>query len=1260
MSTATIAPLLHPLRFPLHGSRLVEASAGTGKTFTIAALYVRLILGHGGDAAFARPLTPPEILVVTFTEAATKELRDRIRARLSEAADAFLADPQAVEEREAGEDLLHDLRADHPPAQWPACARALRLAAEWMDESAVSTIHGWCNRMLSEHAFDSGSLFTQTLETDQRELQAEAARDYWRTWFTPLDVGLAQAVSEWWARPDALWEGVKKLLPLTASLSAGASPAAAVQQAQTARAQALQALKTPWGGEKGWVAELRSKLDAATKAKQCKLPARNAWMTTLQEWATGDANLPDFTPTAWKRLDPDDLRAGWSGDDSLLSHPAWAALTALRPAVAALPTGREDLLCHATHWIAQRMATEQMRRAQMGFDELLTRLDAGLSGPNGTRLAALIRAQFPVALIDEFQDTDPVQYRIFDTIYGVADSDPATALVLIGDPKQAIYAFRGADIHTYLRARGDTHGRHATLGTNFRSTQAMVDAVNHVFDGAEVHEQGQGAFLFRSAAGNRLPFARMAARGRDDVWQVDGTPAPALTFWQWDTPTADDNGGDITKTQAVAMAAAACATQIVSLLNDGQAGRCGFAGLKGALRAVRPGDMAVLVNSGREAAAVREQLDLRGVRSVYLSDRSSVFASAVAGDLQRLLAACAEPDNARALHAALGSQILGLSWSQLDRLEQDELHWEARLLQFRDLHQVWMCHGVLPMLRRLLNEFGVPQRLRARGDERGLTDLLHLAELLQHASARLDGQHALIRWLAAQRQDSGQDNDERKLRLESDAELVKVVTIHKSKGLEYPLVFLPFATAFRATKPQDVPLKWTDDAGQTQVALQATAHAVALADRERLGEDLRKLYVALTRARYATWIAAAPLPQVERSALGSLLDGGQPLSAAELQARLHALAEGCDAIAVEPLPEPVTTCFTPRRASLVDKPALALPAGERDRWWITSYSGLNRTSASVPLAAADANDPTDGAIAPQAPQSASQDIYAESQRDASDESEARGAPPATAGGAGLHGFPRGAAPGHFLHGLLEWAGQQGFARVRTDPGAQADLSDLVARRCSLRGWESWIEPLRTWLNEWLDTPLRLDALARNGSPTLAIAPKELKQYQVEMEFWFAVSGADTVTLDALVQRHTLQGVARTPLQPQQVNGLLKGFIDLVFEHDGRYYVADYKSNHLGASDADYTAAAMREAIVKDRYDLQFVLYVYALHRLLRSRIPDYAYERHVGGAVYLFIRGHGAATQGLHCERPPLALIEAMDQLFGDKTSTPAALEAMA
>ena len=1249
--------VLQPLRFPLRGSRLIEASAGTGKTFTIAALYLRLVLGHGGDAGFHRPLAPPEILVVTFTDAATQELRDRIRARLAEAAEAFLVDPSQVPERPPGQDVLHDLRADHPPGQWPACARRLRLAAEWMDEAAVSTIHGWCHRMLREHAFDSGHLFTQALEADQRELLAEAVRDHWRSHVATLGDTEARQWRQWWATPEALLGPVHKLLPLAERLPPGLPPARALPQARVAAAAELQALKAPWAGEAGWAMALLAGLDKACTAKQVKMPARRDWMYKLRHWAEGDEVQPGLTDTAWDRFAPGTLAALWQGDAAFLAHPAWAALAQLQARLAALPDGRDAALAHAVHGVQQRLAAEQLRRAQMGFNELLTRLDAALQGPNGARLAALIRHQFPVALIDEFQDTDPLQYRIFDTVYGVAANDPATALVLIGDPKQAIYAFRGADIHTYLRARAATEGRQATLGTNFRSTQAMVRAVNRVFEQAEQRPQGEGAFLFRSAGPQALPFTPVAARGRPERWCVDGRPAPAMVCW---TVAGDRVLG---KGAAQTLLAQGCASEIVRLLNAGRSGQAGFE-RDGVLQGVRPGDMAVLVNSGREAAEVRQALRERGVRSVYLSDKESVFQSPVAADLQRWLQACAEPDDDRWLRAALGSATLALPWAELDRLNHDENAWEQRVLQFRGLRERWRRQGVLPMLRHLMQDFAVPQRLLAQADERGLTDLLHLAELLQQASALLDGEHALIRWLAAQRADESGDIDSRKLRLESDADLVKVVTVHKSKGLEYPLVFLPFASHFRTTKPNDLPLRWHDEDGQLQVALRPAAHAVAGAEQDRLGEDLRKLYVALTRARHATWLGVVPLKQGHLGALGYLLGGGQPLAPAALR---EALGSWClapeggpadDAVALQPLPAADPAGYQADQSGPAWTPEPPLPAGPRTAWWVASYSALRR-----------ADDPADDLAGPPgrrtdepggAPASAGEDIFADSREPvlAGDDASAsviaahESSPAAVpAAGPALHAFPRGAGPGTFLHQLLEWAGRQGYARLAGDAAVQADADDLIARRCNLSGWPQWTAPLRAWLHHWVRTPLDLQPLVPGLAP---VAPAALASTQIEMEFWLGATTVDTLALDRLVTRHTLGGAARPALQRQQLNGMLKGYIDLVFEHQGRYFIADHKSNHLGPGDTHYHPEALREAVLHHRYELQYVLYTLALHRLLKTRLPGYDYDRHVGGVVYLFLRGHAAPGQGLHLDKPARALVEALDTLLAGRPVTEA------
>ncbi len=1271
---------LDPLQFPLHGSQLIEASAGTGKTFTIAALYLRLVLAHGGENAYRRPLAPGEILVVTFTEAATEELRDRIRRRLAEAAALFRASPEPADDVQGAppDALLRALRADYPPEQWPACARGLERAAEAMDEAAVSTIHAWCYRMLREHAFDCESLFTQTLESDAGELLAEVVRDYWRSFVVALDRDGAAELRQWWPGPEELQGALRNLLAVVDLLADAASPQVSLPRSRDERARRLAALKAPW---QVWVDELQRLLDDAREKKQftgsrLRKDHYDAWLRELARWCRDEASIaPMLSDAAKRRLTTNGLAEVWKESASAPRHAALAAVAELDEAIAALPDAREDILRHAARWIAGRFASEQARRAQMGFDDLLARFATALHGSNGERLAASVRRQFPVALIDEFQDTDALQYRIFDTVYRVAKNDADTALILIGDPKQAIYAFRGADIYTYLDARRACAGRVHTLARNFRSTQAMVAATNHCFALAERRAHGAGAFLFRGESDNPLPFVASTARGRDDELRVGGAPVAALTaFW-----LAGEEGGSVLgKGAYYGQSAAACASEIVRLLRLGQRGEAAFVGGATTL-ALRPADIAVLVNSRRQAEVMRGELARRGVRSVYLSDSDSVFASAEAAELQHWLAACAEPDEPRLLRSALATRTLAQSWSELARLQHDEALWEQRVAQFRAYRACWRRQGVLPMLRRLCHDFGVAERLRvldgAAGEhaaanhagERVLTNLLHLAELLQQASSLLEGEQAVLRHLAEQRHEASNSvrGDARQVRLESDADLVRVVTVHKSKGLEYPLVFVPFASSARPVDAKkDLPLRWHDAQGRVQLALSADAQAAKRADRERLAEDLRKLYVALTRARYATWVCLAPLAGGEGSAFGYLLAGDAALPANDLRQRLQALSLACPSIAVVAAP-PANDDRLPATAGEANAPGPARVsrrvAGER--WWIASYSALRTTRQSArgtgseqdaagargAETAAEATFQETLAAAADSGDRLLAQSFASQPADGSRSNDERDARRATC--AALHDFPRGAEAGTFLHDLLEIAANAGFASVLADPSPlRAELALASARH----GWEHWGERLLAWLRHLLTLPLHLPPLAGQALPPVVLSG--LTQAVAEMEFWLAVHAVDTMRVDALVRRHTLGGAPRPELQPGQLNGMLKGFIDLVFAHQGRYYVADYKSNWLGAADSAYTAEAMHDEILHARYDLQYALYLLALHRLLRARLADYDYDRHIGGAVYIFLRGILAPSQGVHCERPPRELIESLDALFARRGANAEAL----
>lgn len=1262
---------LNPLTLPLHGSRLIEASAGTGKTFTIALLYVRLVLGgqHSEDhSAFVRPLTPPEILVVTFTNAATQELRERIRHRLVEAAavfrkaqdakeaghgeglfpgmekvaprDGFTAPSEWPASEPSDDPLLLQLREQYAEATWPACARRLELAAEWMDEAAVSTIHSWCYRMLREHAFDSGSLFSLNLENDQRELEQEVVRDYWRTFYYPLDADALGSITCYWKSPDKLHEDVRKLLHESDALgSQRPAPADTLSAAEAERSATLGTLKAPWPA---WLDELVPALEEAAKRKAFKGQSFNAnsranWLGALREWCESDLERPALTPAAWKRLTPDGMAEIWK--DGVPPCPAaWEALADMPAALNALPEPRNDLLIHAVQWCKVRMEREQERRAEMGPNDLLTHLDRALQGPNKDALAAQILRQFPVALIDEFQDTDPIQYRIFNAVYDVANPRRDAAMLLIGDPKQAIYAFRGADIFTYLQARQDTAGRHVTLGTNFRSSRAMVEAVNHCFHYADQHPAG--AFLFRQSGGeNPLPFLSVDAKGRDEQLVHQGQPLPAMTLW----PLTSEE--PLSKTAYQTEMAERCASYMVELLAAAQSGnKQGQSGFQKGdeLSPLKPSDMAVLVNGLQEARAIRLALASRGVKSVYLSDHDKVFSSPMAQQVERWLRACAEPlassRQAEAhLRAALATPVLGLSLADLDHLQQNELAWEARVEQFSHYHRLWQRQGVLPLVRRMMVDFDIPARLLGEFEEgeRLLTDLLHLGELLQQASAELDGEHALIRFLYEAIADPESHGDSHKLRLESDADLVKVVTIHKSKGLEYPLVFLPFIANHRPVSDKDIPLRWHDAQGNLQLSLSADEETLATADRERLGEDLRKLYVALTRARHATWLGLAPLQGLENSALGYLISGGKTLAPAELTSALEALAHGSGIVVTEPpAPTAQRLALSEQSATLGHARTPTRPA--KEHWWIASYSALRLSGTltaptATPLEPTTAQEATTFEVLDE-PQELSQELFQElSQPDTFH----------------LHKFPRGPGPGTFLHGLLEWTGRQGFAAAANDHDS---LNDMLWRRVQLRGWQTWQEPLAGWLSALLTTPLPLAAPNQQS-----VALTELTSYQVELEFWLAAQRVNTQAIDALVSKHLLPGLERPALDTDTLNGMLKGFIDLAFEHQGRFYVLDWKSNYLGPNDSDYEPEVLRHALLAKRYDLQAALYLLAMHRLLKARLPDYDPHQHLGGSMTVFLRGSRSPGRGVFSEPAPVELIEALDSLFaGASFSSPA------
>ena len=1174
------AETLDPLRLPLRGERLIEASAGTGKTYTIAALYLRLLLGLGGESAFSRPLTVEELLVVTFTEAATEELRGRIRSNIHELRIACL--------RESSADPLYARLLDDIPDKQQA-ASWLMLAERQMDEAAVFTIHGFCQRMLSLNAFESGMLFQQQLIEDESLLRAQACADFWRRHCYPLPRDIAEVIHASWKGPLELLNAINRYLQGEAPVIKSPPPADETLASRHAKIIArINAIKQQWLAA---VAELDPLIEnSGIDRRKFNRGNQGKWIEKISAWAQEETRSY-LLPDALEKFAQSFLTSRTKAGGVVPEHPLFVAIEGLL----AEPLTLSDLvLTTAMREIREAVAREKRRRGELGFDDMLSRLDQALNSENGEALATAIRQRFPVAMIDEFQDTDPQQYRIFRRIWR---QQPDTALLLIGDPKQAIYAFRGADIFTYMKARGEVSA-HYTLDTNWRSAPGMVNSVNTLFS------QMDNAFMFRE-----IPFMPVKAAERNQPlrFELNGETQPAMNLW-----LMEGDGVGIGDYQT--FMAQLCAAQIRDWLVAGQQGSALLHDGKRS-RPVQASDITVLVRSRHEAALIRDALTLLNIPSVYLSNRDSVFETPEAQELLWLIQAVLTPERESTLRSALATGMLGLTAQDIEQLNKDEEAWDRVVEEFDGYRQTWQKRGVMPMLRTLMAQRNIAENLLATsGGERRLTDILHISELLQEAGAHTESEHALVRWLAQHIAEPDSNAASQQLRLESDKHLVQIVTIHKAKGLEYPLVWLPFIANYRA---QDQAFYHDRTSFEAVLDLSQADESIELAEAERLAEDLRLLYVALTRSVWHCSLGVAPLfrrrgeksgeSDFHHSALGRLIQQGEPRDAAGLRHCLEALCSDDIVLSIPGTPDnsrwEYTLSLPPSlRARHIDRPIL-------DDWRVTSYSGLQQRGHGI-----------------------AQDLLPRLDVDAAGERQADEAPALTP-----HAFPRGASPGTFLHGLFE---DIDFTQPVTE--------EWVSEHLQAGGFdEQWQPVLLAWINAVLHAPL-----IESG---LSLSQLTEKDKQVEMEFYIPI--AQTLTsekLDAAIRRYDPLSAGCSPLDFRDVRGMLKGFIDLVFRHNGRFYLLDYKSNWLGESSEAYTREAMAAAMQSHRYDLQYQLYTLALHRYLRHRIADYDYERHFGGVIYLFLRGVDAqnSEQGIYTTRPDVRLISEMDALFSGEEAS--------
>ena len=1178
------------LTLELGGTKLIEASAGTGKTHTIADLYLRHIL----DGRLTS-----QILIVTYTNAATEELRGRIQNRLYQAQMAITGQIDDVDGfLKLWQQQWRTLDSEQQSLQ----LGRLQLALRSLDEASISTIHSFCQRSLQEHALAGNQLFETELLNDDAPLWEAAIKDWWRALSYELDRDTWMLVHNSLGSMEKLTRLLLELRnkPSARLLPAGDETLADLLQSPRQIAADLHRLAPQWLSEKAAIVEILRDTKVLSRAKKLPYHAGNldTWIDALDYFfnaSTAGVLVESFEYLGAAFLQQHS-KPSQRGKDPRLEHDFFHAVGAIAQRWVKFQQALgPQLRIDALGQVSRRVVAVKRETATLAFQDQLSLLLEALESNSGVTLARDLREQYPVAMIDEFQDTDSIQYRIFGHIYHAGDELTENfSLTLIGDPKQAIYSFRGGDIFTYMQARQLPSIKRYNLHTNWRSQPALISAVNTLF------ASRSEAFIF----GDSIEFHAVESIPDNKRFRLlsNQRAAPAMTIWQLpETP----QHGNYSRAEMRESINQAIVIEVSGLL---QAARAGSATIDG--KPVQSGDIAILVRQASEGQALSQALRKHGIRSVTIG-RDSVFTSEEARGLYDLLLAIAQCQDPSIAARSLASNLLQFDYRQIAALVDNDRAWQGWLEDLADLQDLWVRHGFIAMFQSLLQRFDITRKLALiENSERRITNLLHLAELLQQHSQAAAGMSPILHWFEHQLEESSGEDAE--LRLEDDQALVKIVTIHKSKGLQYPIVFVPFLWTCRPVeRNQAIYFHDTELAACIDLGSSQSDQHWLIAEKERLAEDLRLLYVAVTRARsrlYLAWGRAGgegKAGYANQTALAYLLHSRQTpedLDAegvdgfpdgmdfgADLQALVTNSAASIECV---PLPGEQSPLALYSDDSPSELPQLAVfNRASATQWRVNSFTALTRTVHQPAGAVARATE-----VDP------------------------------------ILNFPAGSHVGLLLHSLLE--------NLDFEVDIATQCPPLFTRFLAQAGLSrEHQKPLTDWLSHIVQTPLNGAGLTLNR-----IANRHRLN---ELTFDFALDHLDLNALNRFMQARVDQ-----PLQAlggADFRGLITGVIDLVFEYEGRYYLADYKSNLLGGELLDYTPAKLEQAMLDRRYDLQSLIYALALHRLLAQRLPDYDYQQHFGGSYYLFLRAMRPdqdCRYGIYFERPEFAELEAFNDLF--------------
>ena len=1173
--------VLANLPSPLKGTFLIEASAGTGKTETVSDIFLRLIL--------VEKYSIGQILVVTFTEAATEELKGRIMKRLRDAM-------ESLEKSPVSDDRLAHLMKKVEDQK--GVKTRLNEALKCFDEAAIFTIHGFCHKVLQENAFESGSLFNLELVSDQLAIIQEIVDDFWRLQtarqpeiFVRYLMSGALFKSGKRRGPDALaYFALQVLRQPELEVLVPDDPGEISDAERKAFAQ-LNLLSEIWDSEKENIKSLLLE-EPGLNRRSYSVARIPGWIADTEHFLALSDPLQGWS--SLEKFCAENLTKACKKGFEPLSHPFFDLCSEFSETLKVI-NQKLDLKGlvfkkELVDYLRTELGSRKDRLHIRSFDDLLTNLRDSLEDGRGF-FAETIRKKFPVALVDEFQDTDQVQYRIFKNIYSTPDS----LLFLIGDPKQAIYSFRGADIFTYMAA--GQSAKKIPLEKNWRSAPKLVEAVNCLFGSQK------NPFVFDDIRFFPSPAARSEL---DHALRENGAPLSApLQIWFLERP---EGARIIDRKIADRLIPEAVAEEILKLLEKARAGKILLDD-----KPLDAGDIAVIVRKNRETVLIRDALREKGVPAVIHS-HESLFASAEALAVLNLLKGISEPGNNSLVRNALASHLFDIPWPELYSLFQDEPQWEEWIEKFHAWHRLWNEKGFIAMAGNLMAREKFRERILERTDgERQLTNLIHCFEILHWTAVQKHlGMKSLLKWFGRQIEELP-EKEEYQLRLETDRKAVNVITIHRSKGLGFPVVFCPYS--WFGIRSDNQKVFFHDPEQNNRFCFDMGSSLLdkhrKIMEMEIHGENMRLLYVALTRAKHRCYLVWGAFKGAETSAPSYLfhsrlpvrnksLDGVFPsfseMSDEELLADVEKkakLSEG--SIQVAPLPEQRAGKFV----STVDKPgsfeAAYFNACVNADWGIGSFSSMVSGKTEWGDRTDDLEDygGYDG------------DPVLESE---SDELESKN----------IYAFPRGTKAGLCLHSILE--------KIDFRLSGKDFQKDLIREElCHFRFDDSfWLETVQETLDKVFSVPL--DAFGK----TFCLADVEQEKCLTEMEFFFPANNISASGLAKLFAAETSPDVGPSfskrlrLLSFQRLNGFLKGFIDLVFEHEGKFFIVDWKSNYLGNRLDDYHRERLQEVMEREYYHLQYHLYCLALDKYLRTKIDDYDYVTQFGGIIYVFLRGGGS------------------------------------